>query len=382
MVSSAPQSSPTLCHLPACALALLVLFTAPAHAQERFRLNADAAFRKSGNGVVLGSLIRGTEITLQQTQPQWVQFRLDAWITSRSITRVNRDGFNVSVAKNWENLRAAANGKIIARAVAGALFTRVEEQGGWTHLRRDVWVARSALQSLSAPSLAQRPATRDTTRRVPPAAGDSGRRNPAASSRDTSHVPPAGGIGAGLASPAAPGDYLETSATTRLQATPDGPALGTLEQGSRARVVSRSGDWVRVQVEGWVKEGETRPASDSGALAGVTAAEVRAAPSRYIGKVVDWRVQFLAVRKADELRPEIPDGHFYLLTRGPLPESGFVYVIIPQSQVEHFEAMTPLEQFTVRGTIKAAATRYLPNPVIELISVGQEIQAAGSSSRQ
>jgi len=34
---------------------------------------------------------------------------------------------------------------------------------------------------------------------------------------------------------------------------------------------------------------------------------VRAAPARYVGKTVDWRVQFLAVRKADELRPEIPE---------------------------------------------------------------------------
>jgi hypothetical protein len=136
-------------------------------------------------------------------------------------------------------------------------------------------------------------------------------------------------------------------------------------------VVSRSGDWVRVQVEGWVKESETRPASDSGALAGITAAEVRAAPSRYVGKVVDWRVQFLAVQKADELRPEIPAGRHYLLTRGPLPESGFVYIIIANDQVERFRAMTPLQEIVVRGTIKAASTRYLPTPVLELLAVGE-----------
>jgi hypothetical protein len=103
----------------------------------------------------------------------------------------------------------------------------------------------------------------------------------------------------------------------------------------------------------------------------VTAAEVRAAPGRYVGKVVDWRVQFLAVQKADELRPEIPAGRTYLLTRGPLPESGFVYVIVPNDQVERFRALTPLEELVVRGTIRAASTRYLPNPVLELIAVGE-----------
>jgi hypothetical protein len=192
-----------------------------------------------------------------------------------------------------------------------------------------------------------------------PAARDSGR---AAAS----------GIGAGVTPPAAPGDYLEAAAATRLFSTPDGPALGTMERGGRARVVSRSGEWVRVQLDAWVKESETRPASDSGALTGVSAAEVRAAPGRYVGKVVDWRVQFLAVQQADELRPEIPTGRHYLLTRGPLPESGFVYVIIPNDQVERFRAMTPLQELVVRGTIRAASTRYLPNPVVELIALGDQ----------
>jgi hypothetical protein len=164
---------------------------------------------------------------------------------------------------------------------------------------------------------------------------------------------------------------VELAGPARLLSTPDGAPVGSLERGGRARVVSRSGDWVRVQVEGWVRESDTRPASDSGALVGVTAAEVRAAPGRYVGKVVDWRVQFLAVQKADELRPEIPAGRTYLLTRGPLPESGFVYVIVPNDQVERLRALTPLEELVVRGTIRAASTRYLPNPVLELIAVGE-----------
>jgi hypothetical protein len=52
-----------------------------------------------------------------------------------------------------------------------------------------------------------------------------------------------------------------------------------------------------VQVEGWVKEEDTRASVDSGALKGVTAAEVRANPGRYLGKAVDWRLQFLAVHR-------------------------------------------------------------------------------------
>jgi hypothetical protein len=340
MLTSAPQSSPAPTRLPVSVLALLIILAAPVDAQERFRVTTDVSFRKNGNGVVLGTLVRGDEITVRRVDGSWAELRLEGWIFNQSIARTNREGFDV-MTRNRENLRAEPNGKIIARVSSGALLDRTDERGGWTRIRRDVWIPRSSLRSLSNAT-----AQRDSVR-------------PSASA----------GVGAGLSSPSAPGDYIEAAQATRLLATPEGTPVGALEQGGRVRVLNRSGDWVRVQLEAWVKESETRPASDSGALTGVTAAEVRAAPGRYVGKVVDWRLQFLAVQKADELRPEIPAGRHYLLTRGPLPESGFVYVIIPQSQVERFRALTPLQELVVRGTIKAAATKYLPNPVLELVSL-------------
>lgn len=313
-------------------------------AQERLRVSGETSFRKSGNGVVLGTLPRGYDLTVRRNTGGWVEFRLEGWMFTSSTTRTNREGFNLSV-KSRENLRAAPNGEILARVGAGALLNRLEERGAWTRVQRDVWVARSALQSPNAVAT-PRPASRDSSRT------------------------PAAGVGAGISTPAAPGDMLQAASATSLQATPQGPVIGSLQPGAAARVVSRSGGWVRVQIDAWVKEEDTRTSVDSGALKGVTAAEVRAAPARYVGKAVDWRLQFLAVQQADELRPEIPMGRYYLLTRGPLPESGFVYVIIPQDQVERFRALTPLEEMAVRGTIKAATSRYLPNPVLELIAVG------------
>jgi hypothetical protein len=100
-------------------------------------------------------------------------------------------------------------------------------------------------------------------------------------------------------------------------------------------------------------------------------AEVRANPARYIGKEIEWRVQVVAVQNADELRPEIPAGRTYLLTRGPLPEPGFVYIVLPPERVAEFEAIPPLTELVVRGRLRAAATRFLPTPVLELISVAE-----------
>jgi hypothetical protein len=347
MPSSAPQSSPGFLRLPACAALFLLLYAAPGDAQERFRVSGEASFRKAPDGVVLGALPRGTELTARRTNGSWVEFRLEGWIFTSSTTRTNRDGFDLSV-KARENLRSEPNGAMIARVSAGALLNRKEERGAWTRVQRDVWISRTVLQNpnRAVATTPPRPAARDTTRNQPTA-----------------------GVGAGMTA-AAPGEMVQTAGVTILQSTPSGAEIGRLQPGARARVVSRSGGWVRVQVDAWVKEDDTRPSVDSSALRGISAAEVRAAPGRYVGKVVEWRVQFLAVQKADELRPEIPEGRYYLLTRGPLPESGFVYVIIPQDQVDRFRAMTPLEELAVRGTIKAASTRYLPNPVLELITAG------------
>ena len=72
---------------------------------------------------------------------------------------------------------------------------------------------------------------------------------------------------------------------------------------------------------------------------------------------------------ADELRPEIPSGQPYLLTRGPLPEPGFVYVTIPPERIAEFRALPPLHEMVMRVTLKAARTRYLATPVAELVSM-------------
>jgi hypothetical protein len=154
---------------------------------------------------------------------------------------------------------------------------------------------------------------------------------------------------------------------------PDSAPTSTLPAGTSARVVGRSGEWIRVQVEGWVREADVKPA-EAGVLAGISAAEVRASPDRFVGQTLDWRLQVIAVQVADELRPEMAPGQPYLLTRGPLPEPGFVYVTIPPERVAEFRALPPLHEAVMRVTLKAARTRYLATPVAELVST---VGAAG-----
>jgi hypothetical protein len=80
------------------------------------------------------------------------------------------------------------------------------------------------------------------------------------------------------------------------------------------------------------------------------------------------------VQIADELRAEMPPGQPYLLTRGPLPEPGFVYVSIPASRIAEFRAMPPLTELVLRVTLRAARSKYLTTPVTELVSVVSGIE--------
>ena len=278
------------------------------------------------------------------------QVTVEGWIFQPSTSRTKRDGFDLVVTSNsGENLRREPNGAIVGRVREGTLLERVGEKGKWFRVRRDGWV---------------------------PAAGRAGQDGHAGARsrriRRGAPGPRASPDVARLAVPAAPApassiEGVETVRQTGLSRMADSAAIATLPAGTPARVVGRSGEWVRVQVEGWLREADVKPA-EAGVLAGISAAEVRASPERFVGQTLDWRLQVIAVQLADELRPEMPSGQPYLLTRGPLPEPGFVYVTIPARRIAEFRALPPLQEMVMRVTLKAARTRYLATPVADLVS--------------
>ncbi len=274
----------------------------------------------------------------------WREATVEGWIYTPSTSPTRRDGFVLVVTEEeGENLRRSPNGELVGRAREGTLLERVGQKGKWTRVRREGWIPRQAVQK---PQASQKPQ------------GNAAARRPVAAPKPVAALP---AVDSGP-------DPFRTARETGLSATPDGPAVGTLQTGIPARVIGRNGDWARVRVEGWVREADLQP-SEGGALPGVTAAEVRATPDRYVGQQLDWRLQIISVQIADELRAEMAPGQPYLLTRGPLPEPGFVYVAIPPGQVDRFRALPPLHEAVLRVAIRAARTRYLATPVAELVSV-------------
>jgi hypothetical protein len=141
-----------------------------------------------------------------------------------------------------------------------------------------------------------------------------------------------------------------------------------LAEGARVHVVDRGAEWSRVQVEGWVRTADLE-AAPPGVLVGVTAAELRAQPQRYAGQVLRWTLQYIATQTGDELRPDIPAGAPYMLAKGPLPELGFVYVVVPDSLRAAAGRLSPLTRIDVTARVRNGRSRYLGHPVLDLIAL-------------
>ena len=325
-------------------MVFLLLLTPPLWAQDQSEISTDTRLRKDPDGVPLVSLPAGTEVETKNARGEWHEVVVEGWIFTSSTSPTRRDGFDLVVSNSdGENIRESPNGEVVGRVRAGTLLRKLETRGGWTRVSRTGWVPRNAVSS-------QAPADTPAVARSDSAPATTG----------VAPVP--------APRPAVPEtDRAAVARATPIYASPQGGQYGTLQAGAPARVLGRSGDWVRVSVDGWVRDIDLQAAT-GGALTGVTAAEVRAEPARYVGRTVDWRLQLISVQTADELRTEMSRGQRYLLTRGPLPEPGFVYVTVTAAQAAEFGAMPALQEMVLRVNIKAPRTKYLTTPVVELVS--------------
>lgn len=352
-VTDVPQSSPPRSALPAF-FGLGAALAGHLFAQSAVTLPRDTPFFKEPGGTRLGTLVAGARVTPNRAGDRatggFRQVILDAWIFTASTRPDRREGHDLSVrVPEGENLRAGPNGAVIARAVPGTLFRKVAVRGAWTRVVRLGWVPEAALGPQGA-------APTPARRAVPAPAGDSA---------DSRTAPGPGGVTERRPEVPSGERFATLRSGATLQRAPDGAGLARLLEPAEVGVAEASGEWVKVRLEGWVR----RSAVDS-AIAprpAITAAMLRENPDRYVGQSVDWRVQFLALQQADELRPEMPAGRPYLLVRGPLPESGFAYVMLSPAQAEEMKGLQPLEEIGLTVTIRAGRTRYLATPIVELV---------------
>lgn len=314
----------------------MVCGTAPRlRAQSPRPLAVETDLDKDPSGIVLLHLTRGTPVTTGPARGEWIQATVDGWIAQNALRDDKRDGFDVSVSPTaGTTLRAGpASGGTLATARLGALFDRVETRGGWTHVRRTGWIVSSALIAPKTNPVAPKP-------------------NP----------PPPAAPQPLAAAPAHPATTIAAGAA--ISASAGSAPVATVEAPLPAEVVEHRNGWAHVKIDAWVHDATLGNAQAPNTI---TAAEIRAAPDKYVGQTVEWTVQILGIETADELRPELPAGEPYLLARGPLPESGFLYIGITKDEAQSFRRLEPLARVKIRATIRAGRSRFLPTPVLNLV---------------
>jgi hypothetical protein len=320
----------------------------PVAAQGRYRVTNDGEwFYQEPSGRRLARLARGAIVGGGETRGEWMQVTLEGYIFATSVGPSPRPDFDLAVTHApEENLRSSAGGALVAKLAEGFGLKKVDQDDRWVHVTRLGWVSTSALAVVLDVS---------ATRTV--------------SDSDQGGGTPGPRPGADTTPAAAPtASRQQPARATTLYRAPDGPEAGTVTAETPLRVLGRTGEWTRVQIEGWVKATELQTAPP-GVQVGVSAAELRAEPQRYAGQVLRWTLQFIAVQKADDLRPDIPAGATYVLARGPLPERGFVYVIVPDARLASIQALAPLATIQVTARVRQGRSRYLGNPVVDLISL-------------
>jgi hypothetical protein len=302
---------------------------------------AEENFRRDPNGSLLATVVRGAELLLVAEVGNWVQVDLGGWIWAPSVAESNRDGFNLRVrAAGGENLRAQPQGQIVARLLEGCLLERVSENGDWVQVRRRGWVWKPSLEMGATPA-------------APATAGDA--------AAEPTTTP---------GEPTVEPTVFTAPTPLVIYATPDGDTIASFQPGAQAQVLGRTGDWVRVRVDGWVYGPAALDSAlnlaDSGDL---TPALLRADPGRYRGALVRWRVQVISLQRAERARTDFEEGEPFLLARGAAGDAGFVYLAVPDALVSRAESLQPLEYVTIVGRVRTGRSSQVGSPVIDITEI-------------
>ncbi len=165
--------------------------------------------------------------------------------------------------------------------------------------------------------------------------------------------------------------HIATKATVVRTAPPTGtaltPAVGQVAKGAPVEVIARDRDWVRVRLEGWVRESDLVVADTT--LRTLSAADIRSNPAAALGKLVRWEVEVVALQTADPLRTGLKPGERYLLALGPGAEKALVYIAVPAGLLANARSLPPLAQVTVTARIRNGRSEPAGVPILDLQSL-------------
>ena len=295
-----------------------------------------APARSAPGGTVLGTVSAGAKVTSREVKGDAARIVIEGWVDASRVGG-KRDSFPASVGgKIPLHVRATPSlkGTILAELRPGVGLTTIGKQGTWTHMRRSVWIASSALPAISPP---KSPAKTLVVAPEPPVI-------------------------------AAPTGSMSAPRGAKLFGAPGGKQTGDLVSGAIVEPLARDRGWVKVRLEGWVNEKDLNPA-DSAFGSTLTAADLRTDPDGTKGKIVRWEVQILSLQTADPLRRELAKDEPYFLARGPGSENAILYLAVPPSLLAEAKTIPPLTSLIITARVRTGRSEPAGTPILDLKSI-------------
>ncbi|OYV74229.1 MAG: hypothetical protein B7Z72_00620 [Gemmatimonadetes bacterium 21-71-4] len=321
----------------------LVAPVVPAHTQT---ITGPTVLYSAPGSRELATVTQGTALTPIASSGAYVRVTLHGYIAT-SLLGGKRDSFPATVAASGARLRGSAStsATVVAEVKQGMGLHVVKRSGGWTEVERAGWIRRSALPAAA--------------RRDPQVKKPIQKPAPPAAPADTS--PPRGAVAPVSA------DAVTPVTSAPLAAAPGLPAVATVVRGAVLTPLARDRGWVRVQLDGWMREDDLTAADSS--LARLSAADLRANPDQYVGRLLRWTVTVLAFQTADPLRHDMSPDEPYLLARGPGDENSMMYLTLPPALVAKAKAYAPLTTVVVTARVRTGRSDPSGVPILDVVSI-------------
>ena len=310
-------------------------------------VTAPTEVRAAPRGAPIATVREGTEVRVRDRRGTLSRITLEGYI-HRDLLGGRRDSFAISVrAPSGARLRASprVDARTIANLRDGMGLIQVSRRGEWVRVRRVAWIPSARLRAEPAPETREQAGSVETTQAP-------------ASPPVTVRAPEP---------PVANG--LTPTRHTAIRMAPDGDSIGGVRPGAVVLPLARDRDWVRVRVEGWVRENELQTI-DSTVQTRLSAADLRADPAGTRGVIVRWNVQVLSpIQRADPLRRELAENEPYVIARGPDTESALLYLAIPPSMLDAVSSIAPLTNAVITARVRTGRSSPVGVPILDLVSI-------------
>ncbi len=315
----------------------------------------------------LATVAEGTVLDPVRTSGEFALVRLRGFVAT-SLLGGRRDSFPASVGGSEVRMRGqpSTSAAVIADLREGMALHVLKRTGSWTEVERAGWIRRSAFPAVLA--------RRDVATASKPSRPQRSPQKPRATDPATPAPQSPAGVAAATTARAGTAqdsaEALTPDSVASLSTAPGVAPVATIRHGARLVPLARDRGWVRVRLEGWVREDQLEAADST--MAELSAADLRANPGRYVGRTVRWSVTALAFQTADPLHHDMRLDEPYLLARGPGKENALLYLALPADLVARAKAISPMTPLVVTAKVRTGRSDPAGVPILEVLTMGKQ----------